>query len=411
MVERMMNRNISFIKSWRWFGANDPVKLAWLKELGVEEVVTALHHIPNGEVWPVEEIEKVKKEIEKCGLGWSVVESLPVTEAIKTGSELREKHIQNYKTSLQNLAHCGIKTVVYNFMPVLDWVRTNLNFRLPQGGESMFFDYPTFAAFDVFILKRPGAEKDYPHEMLREAKMLFKKMTPGEADQLAHAIIVVTQGFIDGVIDPSIADYKQAFLEHLYRYRNIGKKELRNHLAFFLNEVIPFAEKSNINLAIHPDDPPFPVLGLPRIFSTIDDMEWLQNTCPSPNNGIAFCAGSFSARKDNNLIEMAQKFGHRFHFVHLRNTQVLADGSFYESGHIAGGVNMALLVKTLLEEMQKRKTTGRKDFCIPMRPDHGINILDDFNLKGNPGYPLIGRLKGLAEISGLEEALLQNTKN
>lgn len=394
-------------KTWRWFGEKDPVQLLWLKEMGVEGVVTALHHIPNGEVWPVEEIKTVQKKIEKAGLRWSVVESLPVTEAIKTASELREKHIRNYKTSLQNLANCGIKTVVYNFMPVLDWARTDLHFRLLSGGESMLFDYPVFAAFDIFILKRPGAEKDYSPEMVSNAENAFKKMTEMEAETLAHNIIVLTQGFIDGVIDPTVADYKRAFLDHIDRYKNIGRNELRANLAFFLKEVIPVAEEAGVNLAIHPDDPPFSVLGLPRIFSTADDLEWLQNTCPSLNNGVAFCAGSFSARSDNNLVEMTKKYGHRFHFVHLRNTKVLDDGSFYESGHIEGGVNMVQLVKTLIGEMQRRVESGRPDFRIPMRPDHGIKILNDFNLNGNPGYPLIGRLKGLAEITGIEEAVLQ----
>jgi mannonate dehydratase len=394
-------------KTWRWFGEKDPVQLLWLKEMGVEGVVTALHHIPNGEVWPVEEIKTVQKKIEKAGLRWSVVESLPVTEAIKTASELREKHIRNYKTSLQNLANCGIKTVVYNFMPVLDWARTDLHFRLPSGGESMLFDYPVFAAFDIFILKRPGAEKDYSPEMVSNAENAFKKTTEMEAETLAHNIIVLTQGFIDGVIDPTVADYKRAFLDHIDRYKNIGRNELRANLAFFLREVIPVAEEAGVNLAIHPDDPPFSVLGLPRIFSTADDLEWLQNTCPSLNNGVAFCAGSFSARCDNDLVEMTKKYGHRFHFVHLRNTKVLADGSFYESGHIEGGVNMVQLVKTLIGEMQRRVESGRPDFRIPMRPDHGIKILNDFNLNGNPGYPLIGRLKGLAEITGIEEAILQ----
>jgi mannonate dehydratase len=218
---------------------------------------------------------------------------------------------------------------------------------------------------------------------------------------------VVTQGFIDGAIDPTVADYKRAFLEHIDRYKNIGRDELRANLAFFLKEVIPVAEEAGVNLAIHPDDPPFSVLGLPRIFSTADDLEWLQNICPSLNNGVAFCAGSFSARRDNDLVEMTKKYGHRFHFVHLRNTKVLADGSFYESGHIEGGVNMVQLVETLIDEMQHRKESGRPDFRIPMRPDHGIKILNDFNLNGNSGYPLIGRLKGLAEIAGLEEAILQ----
>lgn len=397
---------MKLIKTWRWFGKNDPVQLIWLKEMGVEEVVTALHHIPNGEIWPIDDIYMIKSQIEKAGLGWSVVESLPVSEAIKTGSEQRERHIQNYMISLQNLAQCGIKTIVYNFMPVLDWARTHLHFRLPSGGESMLFDYPAFAAFDVFILKRTGAEIDYQPEMVIKAEALFRKMSHEEAEKLAHNIIVETQSFINGVIDPLVADYKKVFLEYLERYRHINRDKLRENLALFLNEVVPVAEKAGINLAIHPDDPPFPILGLPRIFSTIDDMEWLQQINPSLRNGVAFCAGSFSARRDNDLVEMTKKYGHRFHFVHLRNTRVLDDGSFYESGHIEGGIDMASMVKALLEEIRKRKTAGRNDFRIPMRPDHGVKIMNDFNLAGNPGYPLIGRLKGMAEISGIEEGLL-----
>lgn len=394
------------IKSWRWFGEKDPVQLDWLKQMGIEEVVTALHQIPNGEVWPVEAIQKVKSKIENAGLAWTVVESLPVTEAIKTGSELRDKHIQNYKISLKNLADCGINTVVYNFMPVLDWARTDFQFKLPGGGESMFFDYPTFIAFDVFILKRPGAEKDYTGKMLQAAGQVFNNMSSEEAEKLAHNIIVVTQGFIDGVIDPNIEDYKKEFLNHLNRYSKIHEFELRENLAHFLNEVIPVAEEVGVNLAIHPDDPPFPVLGLPRIFSTMEDLEWLEKTNPSVNNGVAFCAGSFSARKDNDVVGMAQRFSQRIHFAHLRNTKVLKDGSFFESGHINGGVNMVELVKVLLDEIQNRNETGRIDARIPMRPDHGIKVADDFGLKANPGYPMLGRLKGLAEISGIEETLL-----
>ena len=392
-------------KTWRWFGENDSVQLGWLKQNGIEEVVTALHHIPNGEVWSVDEIQKIKTKIEKAGLEWSVVESLPVTEAIKTGSALRSKHIDNYKTSLKNLVGCGIKTVVYNYMPVLDWVRTDLQFKLPSGGESMLFDYPTFAAFDIFILKRPRAKNDYSNSILVEAEKTFEKMNDEQTEKLAHNIIVATQGFIDGVMDPTIDDYKTEFMNHINRYKNIGEKELRENLAFFLNEVIPIAEKVGINLAIHPDDPPFPVLGLPRIFSTIDDLEWLEKTNTSINNGIAFCAGSFSARKDNNVVAMAEKFSHRIHFAHLRNTTVLKDGSFFESGHIKGGVNMTDLVKVLHLEMQKRKKNGRSDFRIPIRPDHGIKMAEDFGLNANPGYPMFGRLKGLAEITEIEEAI------
>ena len=397
---------MKLIKSWRWFGEKDPVKLEWLKQMGIEEVVTALHHIPNGEVWPVTEIEKVKNRIENAGMKWTVVESLPVTEAVKTASDLRERHIENYKVSLKNLAECGIKTVVYNFMPVLDWARTDLQFKMKSGGESMLFDFPTFAAFDIFILKRPNAEQDYPAEMYAAAEKTFREMTPAEAEKLAHNIIVVTQGFIDGVIDPTIEDYKTEFLKHLDRYSYIDDKKLRENLALFLHEIIPEAEKAGINMAIHPDDPPFQVLGLPRIFSTVKDMEWLEKTHPSLHNGIAFCAGSFSARKDNDVVEMASRFSHRIHFAHLRNTEVLKDGSFFESGHIDGGVNMVELIRVLQREMKKREETGEKDFRIPMRPDHGIKLAEDFGLNANPGYPMLGRLKGLAEISGIEEALL-----
>lgn len=396
---------MKLIKSWRWFGENDPIKLDWLKQMGVEEVVTALHHIPNGEVWSVEEIEKTKDRIQSFGMAWSVVESLPVTEPIKTGSELRDKHIQNYKISLKNLAECGLKTVVYNFMPVLDWARTDLQYKLPEGGESMLFDYPTFAAFDVFILKRPDATKDYSEDMLQKAETLFKSMSDEEAEKLAHNIIVVTQGFIDGVIDPSIEDYKNEFLNHINRYKKIGDKELRENLSYFLNEVIPVAEENEINLAIHPDDPPFPVLGLPRIFSTIDDLKWLKKTNPSIKNGVAFCVGSFSASKQNDVVEMAKQYADRIHFAHLRNTEIKKDGSFYESGHIRGGVNLVELLKVLKSEMTKRKMAGNPDYRIPMRPDHGIKVADDFGLDANPGYPMLGRLKGLAEISGIEEAI------
>lgn len=405
----MVRMEMKLIKSWRWFGVKDAVSLEWLKQNGIEQVVTALHHIPNGEVWPPDEIEKVKKQIEASGLHWTVVESLPVTEAIKTASALRDKHIENYKTSLKNLAKYGIKTVVYNFMPVLDWARTDLNYHLPGKGESMLFDYPTFAAFDIFILKRPDAAKDYSAEMYTQAESVYKNMTPDEAEKLAHNIIVVTQGFIDGVIGSDIDNYKQEFLKHLNRYQSIDDAKLRSNLADFLKEVIPTAEEAGINLAIHPDDPPFPVLGLPRIFGSISDMEWLAKTNPSPNNGIAFCAGSFSARKDNDVVEMAKRFSNRIHFAHLRNTTVLENGSFYESGHLEGRVNMPALVMVLQNEMQRRLKNGCIDYRIPMRPDHGIKGPEDEGINSNPGYPKYGRLKGLKEITALEEQLAGNS--
>ncbi|MBN1819927.1 MAG: mannonate dehydratase [Prolixibacteraceae bacterium] len=401
--------NIRLKKTWRWFGENDSVQISWLKQLGIEGIVTSLHHIPSGEVWPAEEILKRKKVVEDAGLDWEIVESLPVSEAIKLGNEFRDQHIQNYKQSLKNLSEFGIKTIVYNFMPVLDWIRTDLHYVLPEGGESMLFDFQTFAAFDIYILKRPGSQKDYSPELVLKAKKVFLEMTETESEELAHNIIVKTQGFISGLKYDSIEDYKTAFLSYLEKYKLIGKEELRKNLAFFLGEIIPVAEECGINMAIHPDDPPFPVLGLPRIFSTREDMEWLEKVNPSLRNGITFCTGSFSARRDNKLPEMIKKFSHRIHFAHLRNTEFLEDGSFYESGHLKGWVDMAELVNILLSEMQKRNNEGRKDAQIPMRPDHGIKFFDEFNINAFPGYPFIGRLKGLSEIAGLEEGILKTS--
>ncbi|WP_319481895.1 mannonate dehydratase [uncultured Draconibacterium sp.] len=388
-------------KTWRWFGEKDLVTLDDLQQMGVEGVVTALHHIPNGEVWPVDEILKVKAAIEKRGMRWSVVESLPVSEGIKICSNERERLIANYQQSVRNLGECGIDTICYNFMPVLDWARTDLHFKLKNGGESMYFDFPTFVAFDVFILKRPGAEADYPADIVENAKAVFEKMTEKEAEELAYNIIVVTQGFIDGVIDGSVSDPKGLFLEFIDRYKSIGKEQLRKNLKAFLDDVIPVAEEAGVKLAIHPDDPPFPVLGLPRIIGQLDDYEWLFNANTSPNNGVTFCAGSLSARKENDLLEVIEKTHDRIHFVHLRNTLLHEDGSFYESGHLTGSQNMMKIMFALIKEQKRRIQAGRSDVKMPVRPDHGIRIMDDYKYDYNPGYPLIGRLKGLAELDGL----------
>lgn len=388
-------------KTWRWFGEKDPITLDQLAQIGVEGVVTALHHIPNGEVWPKEEILKVKHAIEKYGMRWSVVESLPVSEGIKICSKDRSRLISNYQQSIRNLGECGIDTICYNFMPVLDWARTDLHFKLERGGESMYFDFPTFIAFDVFILKRPNAVASYPSELVEKAKSIYENMKDEEAEKLAYNIIVVTQGFIDGVIDGSVPDPKGLFLEFIDRYKDIDKTKLRENLKAFLEDVIPIAEEAGVRLAIHPDDPPFPVLGLPRIIGQLEDYEWLFQANTSPNNGITFCAGSLSARKENDLLEIIEKTKNRIHFVHLRNTQMLDDGSFYESGHLTGTQNMPKLVTALLKEQRQRIAEGRSDFKMPVRPDHGLKILDDYNHDYNPGYPLIGRLKGLAELDGL----------
>ena len=388
-------------KTWRWFGTKDAITLEQLVQMGVEGVVTALYHIPNGEVWPVEEIMALKTQIEKAGLRWSVVESLPVSEGIKQNSADRERLVDNYKTSLINLGQCGIDTVCYNFMPVLDWARTNFQFRNHRGTESMLFDYTAFAAFDVYLMKRPNAEQDYPQALLVKAKKMAEEMTEAQQEELEYNIIVATQAFVSGAIGDT-PDYKKIFLALLSQYHNIGREELRQHLSGFLKDVIPTAEAAGVNMCIHPDDPPFPLLGLPRIASTLEDFEWIVNQCNSVANGITFCSGSLSVRADNDLVEFVKRIGSRIHFIHLRNTLRLEDKSFYESGHLEGSVDMYALLKALLEEQQRRVKEGRQDTRMPFRPDHGLKMLDDFNRKANPGYPLIGRMKGLAEITGLE---------
>ena len=389
-------------KTWRWFGAKDQVSLADLRQMGIEGVVTALHHIPNGEVWTVEEIRKVKNQIEEHGMRWSVVESLPVSEGIKTHNNDYGRLIANYKESLRNLGKCGIERVCYNFMPVLDWVRTDLHYKMDNGGEVMFFDFPIFVAFDAFILKRPGAENDYPADIVAKARKLAEKMTEEEKEKLAYNTIVITQGFIDGVVDGSAPDYKKLFLEFIDTYKDIDTKKLRGHLSLFLSDVVPVAEEYGIKLCIHPDDPPFSVLGLPRIVSTQDDLEWICNQVDSVSNGITFCTGSLSVNRKNDLEGIVKKLGHRIHFTHLRNNVFLPDGCFHESGHIQGDVDLFPIMKALLLEQRRRAEEGRPDIRIPVRPDHGIKMLDDFGKSANPGYPLIGRLKGLAELSGLE---------
>ncbi|MDR0843903.1 MAG: mannonate dehydratase [Tannerella sp.] len=392
-------------KTWRWFGKNDTVPLAYLKQMGIEGVITALHHIPAGEVWPADEIRAVCSEIERYGMRWSAVESLPVAEGIKIHSADYPRLIENYIRSLQNLGSCGVDTVCYNFMPVLDWARTDLHFKNQNGGESMFFDYPVFAAFDIHILRREGAEKDYPEPVREESLQIAERLTPEQKDELAHNIIIVTQAFINGAVDEKTGDYKQQFLNYLSTYKHIGKNELRTNLSLFLNDVLPAAEKAGVNLCIHPDDPPFPLLGLPRITSTLDDFRWILAQNPSPANGITFCTGSLSARRDNDLVEIAKELSSHIFFIHLRNTISLQNRSFYESGHLTGDVDIFSVIKVLLEEQARRIKAGRKDFRMPFRPDHGIRILDDYSRTANPGYPLYGRLKGLSEIDGMQQAI------
>ncbi len=388
-------------KTWRWFGPGDSVTLQELRQIGVEGVVTALHDVPTGEEWTESEIARMRDYIHAAGLRWSVVESLPVSEAIKLRSKECRRHLENYKRSLRNLAACGIRTVCYNFMPVLDWARTDLHYVDANGAESMRFDYALFAAFDIYVLERPGAGSDYSPEICERARELASKMSRAEQEELAHNIIVVTQRFIHGTVGDT-ADYKRLFLEYLSRYDGIGPDRLREHLSAFLQEVCPVAEEVGVNLCIHPDDPPFPLLGLPRIASTLDDFRWILSQYDSTVNGVTFCTGSLSARPDNDLPAMARELAPRIHFVHLRNTRRLGDRSFYESGHLSGSVDMYAVVRELLKEQRRRRAEGRLDVAMPFRPDHGLRILDDFHRTANPGYPLVGRLKGFAEICGLE---------
>jgi mannonate dehydratase len=396
---------MKLIKTLRWFGEDDSVSLNDIFQAGATGVVTALHHIANGEIWPVEEILKTKRKIEASGLSWEVVESLPVHEAIKQGTSERDLIIANYKESIKNLGECGVHTICYNFMPVIDWVRTDLHYRLPNGAEAMYFQLNLFIAFDIFILKRPNAEKDYSPNQLKEAKILYEGMSEEETQELLHNIIIVTQSFIDGTVDPEELDPAKVFLHYVSQYDQIDQEKLRENFAWFLNEVIPVAEEYNVKLAVHPDDPPFPLLGLPRIMSSEKDFDWLVEAHPSINNGITFCSGSLGARADNDLPYLFGKFGERVHFLHLRSTRLLAGGDFYEDEHISSGNGMAELMEKIIDQQNHRLKQKREDVNIPMRPDHGHKILDDFKRKANPGYPLIGRLKGLAELSGLEQGI------
>ncbi|WP_066222932.1 mannonate dehydratase [Formosa haliotis] len=396
---------MKLIKTLRWFGDKDAISLSDIRQTGATGIVTALHHIPNGEVWSVKEILKTKHNIESHGLTWEVVESLPVTEEIKKATPLRDLHIANYKESVKNLGKCGIKTICYNFMPVLDWARTDLHFTLENGGEAMYFSANKFAAFDLFILKRPNAAQSYTETQIKEAKEIFEGLSDEEKEALGYNIIVKTQSFIDGTVNEGEKNYLNIFNKLLAEYDHVDKNKLRENFSYFLNEVIPVAEQAGVNLAVHPDDPPFPLLGLPRIVSSGEDFEWLSQTCPSLNNGITFCSGSLGAKTTNDLANIFRNYANRVHFIHLRSTKVMENGDFFETDHLDEYVDMTGLMTEIVKEQIRRKDEGRLDFNLPLRPDHGHKILDDFNRQSNPGYPLLGRLKGLAEMAGLEAGI------
>ena len=387
-------------QTWRWYGPKDPVSLDDVRQAGATGVVTALHHIPNGEVWPVADIKERQAVLAAKGLTWSVVESIPVHEEIKTHSGDFDKHIANYQQSIRNLAECGIDTVCYNFMPILDWTRTDLEYELPDGSRALRFDQIAFAAFELHILKREGAEADYSEEEQRQALGYFNNMSDAEKEKLTRNIIAGLPGAEEGYT-------LDQFRARLAEYDGISKEQLRENMAYFLRAIVAVAEEVGVRLAVHPDDPPRPILGLPRIVSTIEDMQWLKETVDSIYNGFTMCTGSYGVRADNDLVRMIETFGDRIHFTHLRATcREDNPKTFHEGAHLQGDVNMVAVVKAILTEEQRRKNAGDVR-PIPMRPDHGHQMLDDLHKKTNPGYSAIGRLKGLAEVRGVELALKQ----
>lgn len=378
-------------KTWRWFGKKDKITLSMLRQIGVEGIVTALHDVPNGEIWTVEAINDLKQYIESYGMRWSVVESLPVCEAIKYAGPERDQLIENYKVSLANLGKCGVKTVCYNFMPVIDWVRTDLQHPWPDGSSSLYYDRVRFAYFDTRILQREGAEKDYTEEELRKVAELDKVITEAEKDELVDAIIVKTQGFVNGNIREGDKNPVAIFKRLLSLYDGIDRDALRENMRYFLSAIMPVCEEYGVNMCVHPDDPPFQILGLPRIVTNEEDIDWFLRAVDNPHNGLTFCAGSLSAGEHNDTRELAKKFAKRTHFVHLRSTAAMSGGNFIESSHLSGRGHLIDLIRIFEQE-----NPG-----LPMRVDHGRMMLGDEDKGYNAGYSFHGRMFALAQVEGM----------